>query len=79
MLAYSGQGFEAWRLCAELQLKLKKPEGAFETLTEGRVHFGQNRTHAQAIALLTRAREIEAWDDDLLFALSDFSTNDSNR
>ncbi|MEM9176001.1 MAG: tetratricopeptide repeat protein [Myxococcota bacterium] len=62
--------FEAWRLCAELQLKLKKPEGAFETLIEGRLHFGGPHQRGQAIALLTRAREIEPWDDDLLLDLA---------
>ena len=62
--------FEAWRLCAELQLKLNKPEGAFETLVEGRMHFGGAETRGQAIALLTRAREIEPWDDEVLFDLA---------
>ena len=62
--------FEAWRLCAELQLKMKKPEGAFETLIEGRMHFGGPNQRGQAIALLTRAREIEPWDDDLLIDLA---------
>lgn len=62
--------FEAWRLCAELQLKMKKPEGAFETLVEGRMHFGRPQTRAQAIALLSRAREIEPWDDHLLLDLA---------
>lgn len=63
--------FEAWRLCAELQLKLKRPEGAFETLIEGRLRFGRSNTRAQAIALLSRAREIEPWDDDLLLDLAE--------
>lgn len=62
--------FEAWRLCAELQLKLNRPEGAFETLIEGRLHFGEPGARAQAIALLRRAREIEPWDDDLLLDLA---------
>ena len=62
--------FEAWRLCAELQLKMKRPEGAFETLVEGRLHFGGPRSRAQAIQLLCRAREIEPWDDDLLLDLA---------
>ena len=62
--------FEAWRLCAELQLKMKKPDGAFETLIEGRMHFGAPNQRGQAIALLTRAREIEPWDDDLLIDLA---------
>ena len=71
--------FEAWRLCAELQLKLKKPEGAFETLIEGRMRFGRSQTRAQAIALLNRAREIEPWDDDLLLDLAElYASNDQS-
>ena len=71
--------FEAWRLCAELQLKMKKPEGAFETLVEGRVHFGGPRTRAQAIQLLCRAREVEPWDDELLFDLAElYAANDQS-
>ena len=69
--------FEAWRLCAELQLKLHKPDGAFETLIEGRMHFGRPQTRAEAIALLRRAREIEPWDDDLLIDLASlYAAND---
>lgn len=69
--------FEAWRLCAELQLRMKKPEGAFETLVEGRMHFGGPTTRGQAIALLVRAREIEPWDDDLLLDLAGlYAAND---
>jgi tetratricopeptide (TPR) repeat protein len=71
--------FEAWRLCAELQLKLKRPEGAFETLIEGRTRFGRTHTRAQAIALLTRAREIEPWDDHLLIDLAElYAANDQS-
>ena len=71
--------FEAWRLCAELQLKMKKPEGAFETLVEGRVHFGRPNTRAQAIQLLCRAREIEPWDDELLLDLAQlYAANDQS-
>ena len=61
--------FEAWRLCAELQLRMKRLDGAFETLIDGRMHFRGPQSRAQAIALLTRAREIEPWDDDLLLDL----------
>ena len=69
--------FEAWRLCAELQIKLKRPDGAFETLVDGRMNFGGPNSRAQAIALLTRAREIEPWDDHLLLDLARlYSDND---
>jgi hypothetical protein len=62
--------FEARRLCAELQLKMKWPDGAFETLVDGRMNFGGPNSRAQAIALPTRAREIEPWDDHLLLDLA---------
>lgn len=69
--------FEAWRLCAELQLKMKRPDNAFETLVDGRTHFKGPRSRAQAIALLTRAREIEPWDDFLLLDLAElYAAND---
>jgi tetratricopeptide (TPR) repeat protein len=66
--------FEAWRLCAELQLKMNRTDGAFETLVDGRMNFGGPHTRAQAIALLTRAREIEPWDDHLLLDLAKLYT-----
>lgn len=66
--------FDAWRLCAELQLKMNRPEGAFETLVDGRMHFGGPHSVAQAIALLSRARTIEPWDDDLLLDLAGLYT-----
>ena len=69
--------FEAWRLCAELQLKMKQPDAAYETLIDGRMHFGGPNTRSQAIALLCRAREIEPWDDHLLLDLAGlYAAND---
>lgn len=68
--------FEAWRLCAELQIKLNRSEGAFETLIEGRTHFDTPQTRGQAIALLSRAREIEPWDDPLLIDLARLYADD---
>ena len=62
--------FEAWRLCADLLVKLKRHDEAFETLLDGRTHFAHSRTRSQAIALLTRAREIEPWDGFLLVDLA---------
>jgi tetratricopeptide (TPR) repeat protein len=74
---YVPSEFEAWRLCAELQLKMNRNDGAFETLIDGRMHFGGPHTRAQAIALLTRAREIEPWDDSLLLDLATlYAAND---
>ena len=62
--------FEAWRLCADLLVKLKRHDEAFETLLDGRTHFVHARSRSQAIALLTRAREIEPWDGFLLVDLA---------
>jgi len=71
--------FEAWRLCAELQLKMNRADGAFETLVDGRMNFGGPHSRAQAIALLTRAREIEPWDDHLLLDLATlYADNDQS-
>lgn len=71
--------FDAWRLCAELQLKMDMPDGAFETLVDGRMHFGGPGTRAEAIALLARARTIEPWDDDLLLDLANlYNQNDQS-
>jgi tetratricopeptide (TPR) repeat protein len=71
--------FDAWRLCAELQLKMNRPEGAFETLVDARMHFGGPNTRAQAIALLARARTIEPWDDDVLLDLAQlYAANDQS-
>jgi len=69
--------FDAWRLCAELQLKMNRADGAFETLVEGRMHFGGPQTGAEAIALLTRAREIEPLDEHVLLDLAHlYAAND---
>lgn len=62
--------FEAWRLCADLLVKLKRHDEAFEALLDGRTHFTHSRHRAQAIALLTRAREIEPWDGFVLLDLA---------
>lgn len=62
--------FEAWRLCAELQIKLHREDAAFETLVDGRMHFREAGCRAQAIALLSRARSIEAWDAHVVLDLA---------
>ena len=62
--------FEAWRLCAELQLKMGRDSAAFETLIDGRNQFRDPHSRAQAIALLSRARAIEAWDPHVVLDLA---------
>jgi thioredoxin-like negative regulator of GroEL len=62
--------FEAWRLCAELQLKMGRDDAAFETLIDGRMQFRDAQTRGQAIALLCRARSIEPWDQHVVLDLA---------
>ena len=62
--------FEAWRLCAELQIKMGCEDAAFETLIDGRNQFRDPHSRAQAIALLSRARTIEPWDAHVVFDLA---------
>ncbi len=62
--------YDAWRMCAELELKLGREELAYETLLEGRRQFEGPRGSAQAIALLVRARAIEPWDADVALDLA---------
>jgi thioredoxin-like negative regulator of GroEL len=62
--------FEAWSLCAELQIKMGREDAAFETLVDGRMHFRDPACRAQAIALLTRARSIEPWDTHVVLDLA---------
>lgn len=62
--------FEAWRLCAELQLRLGRDDAAFDTMIDGRNQFRDPHSRAQAIALLTRARAIEPWDSHVVLDLA---------
>jgi thioredoxin-like negative regulator of GroEL len=62
--------FEAWRLCAELQLKMGREDAALETLLDARNHFRDPHSRAQAIALLTRARTLEPWDPHVVLDLA---------
>jgi tetratricopeptide (TPR) repeat protein len=67
---YVPHEYDAWRLRAELELKLGREGAAFETLLDGRTQFRDVRTRAQAIALLTRARSIEPWDPEVVLDLA---------
>jgi tetratricopeptide (TPR) repeat protein len=62
--------FEAWRVCAELQMKLGNVDAAFETLVDGHNHFRNPHCRDQAIALLSRARVIEPWEPDIAIDLA---------
>jgi len=58
--------FEAWRLRAELELKLGHEDAAYETLLDARAHFRDAHSRAHAIELLTRARVIEPCDPEVV-------------
>ncbi len=62
--------FEAWRLTSELERKLGREREAFETLLEGRRQFRTRFVRAQAIALLELARDIHAWDHEVVLDLA---------
>jgi tetratricopeptide (TPR) repeat protein len=62
--------FEAWRLRAELQMRLGLEDAAFETLIDGRNQFRTPRCRDHAIALLSRARVIEPWEPDVALDLA---------
>ena len=67
---YVPHEFDAWRLRAELEMKLGREDAAFESLLDGRTQFRDVRTRAQAISLLTRARTLEPWDPELVLDLA---------
>jgi len=62
--------YDAWRLRAELEIKLGREEEAYDTLLEGGRLFDRPHTATQAIALLTRARVIEPWDPEVALDLA---------
>lgn len=62
--------FEAWRICAELEQKLRRPEDARETLLEGRQHFRSPALRGQAVALLKLARELDPWHPEIVIDLA---------
>jgi hypothetical protein len=62
--------YDAWRLRAELELKLGREEEAYDTLLEGAQRFDRPHTAVQAIGLLTRARAIEPRDAEVALDLA---------
>ena len=67
---YVPHEYDAWRLRAELELRLGREQMAFETLLDGRMQFRDVRSRGQAIALLTRARALEPWDPEVVLDLA---------
>lgn len=64
------QEFEAWRITAEIERKLGRPEAAYETLLDGRTRFRTMLQRDQAVALLELALEIDPWAPDVLMDLA---------
>jgi len=54
--------YDAWRMCAELEIRLGRAQEAYDTLLEGAHCFDRPHTGAQAIRLLVRARALEPGD-----------------
>jgi tetratricopeptide (TPR) repeat protein len=67
---YLPHQFDAWRIRAEIELKLGWEETALETLLDGRQRFRPAHCRAQAIALLCMARSVEPWEPSILLDLA---------
>lgn len=67
---YVPSEYDAWRLRAELEVRLGREQAAFETLLDGRTQFRDLNSRGQAIALLTRARTLEPWDPEVVLDLA---------
>ena len=67
---YLPHQFDAWRIRAEIELKLGWEDMAVETLLEGRQRFRSAHSRAQAIALLGMARTVDPWEPGILLDLA---------
>jgi Flp pilus assembly protein TadD len=67
---YLPHQFDAWRIRAEIELKLGWEDSAVETLLEGRQRFRSAHGRAQAIALLCMARTVDPWEPGMLIDLA---------
>lgn len=61
---------EAWRNLAKIYRKVGRKRQAMETLTEARRHFRGRRRRPQAIYLLRRARDLDAWNPTIVIDLA---------
>jgi tetratricopeptide (TPR) repeat protein len=61
---------EAWQWVAKLELKRERSEAAIRALLEGRAKFRSRRRRPEAIALLRKARSIDAWRVDIVLDLA---------
>ncbi len=60
---------EVWVSLARLLRQHRTPREAVDTLLTGRKHFRRRSQRAEAIYLLRQAREIEAWDVEVVLDL----------
>lgn len=60
---------EVWVSLARLLRQHRTPREAIDVLLTGRRHFRRRRQRAEAIHLLRQAREIEAWDAEVVLDL----------
>jgi tetratricopeptide (TPR) repeat protein len=61
---------EAWQAVARLQHRSGHPREALDTLVEGSRHFHPRWLRPQAIFLLRRAREIDAWNFEVVLEMA---------
>ncbi len=67
---YLPREVEAWQAVARIQARGGRPREALETLLEGSRHFRTRWLAPQAVFLLRRAREIDAWDFEVVLDLA---------
>lgn len=66
---YLPQEIQAWQAVARLQHRAGRPREALESLLEGSRNFRTRWLRPQAVALLRRARDIDAWDFEIVLEL----------
>jgi tetratricopeptide (TPR) repeat protein len=73
---YLPQEIQAWQAVARLQHRSGRQREASETLLEGSRNFRTRWLRPQAIALLRRARDIDAWDFEIVLELARLLASD---
>lgn len=67
---YLPQEVQAWQAVARLQHRAGRQREAVETLLEGSRNFRTRWLRPQAVQLLRRARDIDAWDFEVVLELA---------
>ncbi len=73
---YLPQEIQAWQAVARLQHRAGRQQEARETLLEGSRNFRTRWLRPQAIALLRRARDMDAWDFEIVLELARLLASD---